>query len=85
MPLATMTVRDYADGQAIGEITLNPKQYANYVKSSQQPEGLIVMQDLLSLGGDYVPSEIVPAGRTVFLDWHWVLPGLRRWQAEFSR
>jgi hypothetical protein len=66
--MTTYTVREYNNASAIGEITLSDEQFAEYEAAAQQPEGLIEMGELLSIGGEYVPSDIVPNNRTVYIE-----------------
>lgn len=66
--MTTYTVHDYTDGHAIGEITLTPEQFRRYERDAQQPEGIIPIGDLLILGGEYVPSDVVAASTTVYIE-----------------
>lgn len=68
MTSTTYIVRDYADASALGEITLTDEQFGRYERDAQQPGGLMPIRELLSIGGEYVPSDVVADNRTIYLD-----------------
>lgn len=68
MTTTTYTIRDYTTGKAIGEIYLDNRQFAQYERWSQQPEGLLPKSDLLAIGADIVWSDVPEDDCTIYLD-----------------
>ena len=62
----TYTIREYNTGDALGEITLTDRQFAQYEESAQQPEGLIRLDDLPAKIDDL--SIVMDGSTTVYLD-----------------
>lgn len=66
MTKTTYTIREYATGEAIGEISLTDEQFARYESRAQQPEGLIALADLPGKIDDL--STTMSGETTVYLD-----------------
>ncbi len=63
------TVRRYQDNRAIGSVELTSDQFARYESISQQPQGLVNLQDmphdLYELDNEY---QDLPPSTTIYLD-----------------
>jgi len=71
MTTATKTeyeIKDYTTGKAIGVISLDDDQFAEYEGMSQQPQGILSASDLLDAFPFATMCEPFESDLTVYLD-----------------